>query len=261
MPNFLRTLILILTCFVSTLTMAADRDVGIVLMHGKWDRPPTHIMALARQLEAEGFKVVTPTMPWAGTREYDVAYPQALNEIDAAVQGLQAGGAKHVIVAGVSLGANAALAYAASGRPVDAVAALSPGHTPDVGALRTAVEASVQKAREMVVSGSGADRAWFEDRNQGKPKQVRTSAEAYLSYFDPDGMASMTKSCATFPKPIPLFMAVGTEDIIVATAKDKIFMRAPQHALSSFVTISADHIGLSNLIAPQLIAWVRSLGY
>ena len=100
---------------------AADKEIGIVLLHGKWDRQPTKVEGLGRQLEAQGFQVATPTMPWSANREYDVSYPKALNEIAFAVKELRDKGAKHIVIGGLSIGGNAALAYAGSGKPVDAL--------------------------------------------------------------------------------------------------------------------------------------------
>jgi esterase/lipase len=230
-------------------------------MHGKWDRPPTNVLSLARQLEAEGFNVVTPTMPWAGTREYDVPYAQALSEIESAAKRLREQGATYIVVAGLSFGANGALAYAGSGKPVDAIVALSPGHTPDRGQFRKALEQSVSKARAMIDSGSGKDRAMFEDRNQGQSKQIRASAESYFSYFDPDGLGAMPRNAASIPSPVPLFMAVGSADAMSTVAEESIFSRAPKHDKSVYMVVPADHIGITATIGPVLLSWLRSLGY
>jgi esterase/lipase len=240
---------------------AADKDIGIVLLHGKWDRQPTNVLGLARALEAQGFQVSTPLMPWAGNREYDVPYVRALNEVSAAAQDLKSKGAKRIVIGGLSIGANAALAYAASGRPVDALFLLSPGHTPYGGRMRTAVEASVIKASEMIRSGAAGDRAYFFDLNQGQSKQVRASAESYFSYFDPDGLAAMPTTAAAIPTAMPIFMAVGSSDPMSAVAEESIFARSPKHPQSVFTIVSADHIGLATVISPALIAWLRSLGY
>ncbi len=91
---------------------AAESDVGIVLLHGKWDRPPTNITVLGRALQSKGFQVAMPTMPWSGDREYDADYPAALAEIEAAAKSLRDKGAKRIIVGGLSFGANASVAYA-----------------------------------------------------------------------------------------------------------------------------------------------------
>jgi len=240
---------------------AADKEIGIVLLHGKWDRQPTKVEGLGRQLEAQGFQVATPTMPWSANREYDVSYPKALNEIAFAVKELRDKGAKHIVIGGLSIGGNAALAYAGSGKPVDALFVLSPGHTPYQGRMRAAVESGVAKANDMIKSGAGSDRAWFADLNQGQTKQVRVSAESYFSYFDPEGLAAMPKSAAAIPSAVPIFMALGSSDPMSAVAEETIFARSPKHAKSVFTVVSADHIGLAIVIAPTLIAWLRSLEY
>lgn len=253
--------LLALLCACTWPAFAADTDVGIVLLHGKWDRQPTAIAGLARQLEAQGFQVATPTMPWAGNREYDVSYPRALDEVAFAAKELRDKGAKHVVVGGLSFGANAALAFAGSGKPVDALFLLSPGHTPYGGRMRIAVEGSVTKATDMIKSGASSDRAWFADMNQGQTKQVRVSAEVYLSYFDPEGLAAMPKMAAAIPNAIPVYLAVGSSDPMSAVAEETIFARTPKHPKSVFTVVSADHIGLATVISPALIAWLKSLAY
>lgn len=239
----------------------AEKDVGIVLLHGKWDRPPIRLAGLQRQLEAKGFLVALPLMPWSSTREYDQPYGEALEEIDAAVKTLVDKGAKHIIVGGQSIGGNAALAYAASGRKPDAIFVLSPGHTPDRGPTRTALEPSVIKAKTLIDAGAGQEKQWFEDINQGKSKQVRMSAQSYLSYFDPTGMGSMTKSAAAIAHALPLFMAVGAEDRIAGYAEEGIFKKAQAHAQSLYLSVQADHEGVPAVAAPALIAWLQSISY
>lgn len=248
-------------CLVLPPAFASEKDVGIVLLHGKWDRQPTNVLGLACRLEAEGYQVATPTMPWSGTREYDVSYQQAITEDEVAAKGLRDKGAKHVLIGGLSFGANAALAYAASGKPVDAIFLLSPGHTPYAGRMRAAVETSVAKANEMIKSGAGNDRAWFSDLNQGQSKQIRASAESYFSYFDPEGLAAMPKTATAITNAIPIFMAVGSADPMSSFAEETIFARSPKHPKSAFTVVSADHIGLTTVISSALIAWLKSLEY
>ena len=52
-------------------------------------------------------------MPWSARRIYDATYDQAMDEIDASVEKLKKAGAKKIAVIGHSLGANAAIGYAA----------------------------------------------------------------------------------------------------------------------------------------------------
>lgn len=236
---------------------AAETETGVVLLHGKWDKPPTHVLFLARQLEGAGFRVSTPTMPWSDLRQYDAGYPAALAEIEAAAGSLRQQGAKRIVVAGQSFGANAALAYAASGRKVDGIAVFSPGHTPERGSFRKALESSVAKARSMFEQGQGKDQSFFEDRNQGQSRTVRTAAEIYLSYFDPDGIGNMQKTAASIPETVPIFMAVGTADSMTGSAEESIFNRAPKNEHSQYVSIAADHLGLVKVIDGQFISWLR----
>src|SRR5512137_1159663 len=167
-----------------------ESDVGIVLMHGKWAGPPAPpIQFLATALRAEGFKVITPVMPWGRQRMYDADYPTALSEIEASVEILRKKGAKRIIVAGHSFGANASIAYAASGRDVDGVIAIAPGHCPDLDSFG----ASVAKARQMIAKGKGEETASFDDNPQGQSRTISTTAKIYLSFFDPDGLGVMPK--------------------------------------------------------------------
>ena len=261
MRSIVFSVVLALLAICSGPAAAADKEVGVVLLHGKWAAGPGKILPLARELERRGFQVATPTMPWSRDREYDVPYPQALEEISAAVKQLRDKGVQHIIIGGQSTGANAALAYAASGKPVDALILLSPGHTPYAGKMRTAVESSVGKAADMIKAGAGGERASFTDVNQGRSKQVATSASSYFSYFDPQGLAAMPKSAAAIPKAIPIFMAVGSSDGMSTIAREAIFARAPSHPKSVFSVVNADHFSVVNVIAPTLIAWLQALDY
>src|SRR3954466_16237680 len=93
---------------------AAADDLGIVLLHGKQGSPSGYVRELASALRSKGHLVSTPTMPWAKDRIYDASFDQAMIEIDREVESLRQKGAKFIVVAGHSLGANAALGYASS---------------------------------------------------------------------------------------------------------------------------------------------------
>lgn len=255
--NYIVRLLALLVVSISGGALANDAETGVVLLHGKWDKPPTHVLFLARQLEGAGFRVSTPTMPWSDARQYDAGYPAALAEIEAAANALRQQGVKRIVVAGQSFGANAALAYAASGRKVDGIAAFSPGHTPERGNFRKALEPSVAKARTMLEQGQGNEKSSFEDRNQGQSRTIRATAEIYLSYFDPEGIGNMQKTAKSVPENVPIFMAVGTSDSMTGTAEESIFNRAPKNGRSQYVSVASDHLGLVKVIDGQFIAWLR----
>jgi esterase/lipase len=253
---------LVLTVFLlsacSSATMAAESDVGIVLMHGK-QGSPINISGLARTLRSAGFIVSTPEMPWSQRRELDVPYEQALADVESEANSLERHGAKVIVIGGRSLGANGAIAYAASGRRVNAIFALGPGHVPEREGFRRVVALGVEQARDMIAKDNADEKAWFPDINQGSSRQIRTTARSYLSYFDPDGMASMPKSAAAITTAIPIFMAIGNADVISNYAEKAIFSVAPKHELSRYVALEGDHMNIDRIAAPQLIAWLKSL--
>ena len=139
---------------------AASPRVGVVLLHGKTGKPEK-LWGLASALEAQGFLVFTPAMPWSHNRYLDASYETALDEIAAAINQLKQQGATKIVVAGHSMGANAALAYAANRGGVAGVIMLAPGHFPDLPQFQEIVKGGVAKAREMVQSGHGTQNAEF----------------------------------------------------------------------------------------------------
>lgn len=244
--------------WMAQIAWADSAEVGIVLLHGK-QSSPSRMSGLADDLRAEGFLVSTPAMPWSQTRELDVPYPQALNEIEAAATELIRQGAKRIVVGGHSLGANAAIAYAASGRSVAAIFAIGPGHIPERGGFRKLVTSGVEQARDMIAKGAGDEKASFPDINQGRTREIRTTANAYLSYFDPDGIAAMPRSAAAIPKPLPIFMAVGDSDPITGYARTAIYDAAPPHEKSVYIDGPGDHFSTIRIVTPKLVAWLKSV--
>ena len=121
---------------------AADEQLqgfGIVYLHGKASWPGAMNGGILSALRDEGALIATPEMPWSFHRRYAATYDQAMAEIDAAVAELKAKGARRIVVIGHSLGANAAIGYAARRRGMTELAgivALSPAHLPEVGDMR-----------------------------------------------------------------------------------------------------------------------------
>src|SRR4051794_14706245 len=144
----------------------ALQGYGIVLLHGKGGQPGGNIGSLAAALEAAGATVLMPRMPWSGAQghpeKYAVPYEQALAQIGPAIARLKARGASKIVVAGQSLGANAAIGYAARhGADLAGIVALAPGHTPERPGFRARVAEGVARAKELVGSGRGSTLAAF----------------------------------------------------------------------------------------------------
>jgi pimeloyl-ACP methyl ester carboxylesterase len=240
---------------------AADSGgkIGIVLLHGKYGEPGKHDGSLVSALKGAGYMVVTPEMPWAKRRNYNADYLQALAEIDRAVQDLRAKGATSVLVAGHSLGANAALAYAARYPGLAGVICLAAAHNPDSGKPREAAAESVAKAKEMVAAGKGDSSARFVDMNMGKLFDMVTTASVYLSYFDPDGPAVLPTSAAMLKTPLPILWVAGSRDPSSRGGPAYAFDRAPAHPLSRYVVVDSDHLGTPEASVSVVLEWLKGL--
>jgi esterase/lipase len=225
-------------------------------MHGKWGAPQ-RMSALASELGSRGYLVSNPEMPWSGRRLYDVDYPAALKEIEQRVSDLRAKGAKRIVVAGQSMGANAAVAYASAGMDLDALVLLSPGHFPERG-MGKRLQRSVERAKSMVAANRGDELDTFDDINQGKQRSLRMAASTYVSYFDADGLGAITKNTSKVPRPMPTFMAIGKADPFFSESK-AMFDSAPPHAASRYVVLDTDHSSMPKVVGAELIKWLDSL--
>lgn len=180
-----------------------------------------------------------------------------MQEIDGAVAGLKAKGATRIIIIGHSLGANAAIGYAARRHEVAAVVALSPGHLPETAEMRARTGEAITRARALVAVGDKSRHAW-PDRIQGIPTFATASPAVYLSMFDPDGPAVIPKNAAALHG-VPLLWVVGDSDPIFARGRDYAFSRAPRNPKSRYIEVSAGHLTAPRVARMQVVEWVKSL--
>jgi dienelactone hydrolase len=240
---------------------AESRDLkgfGVVLLHGKGAAPGAFLGGLADALKAEGAIVEMPELPWSHNRMYDATYDEAMNEIDAAVLKLRAAGAARIVVAGHSLGANAAMGYAARRDGLTAVVALAPGHLPEAWALKLRTSGAIERAKKLVASGQGEVPMSFPDLAQGIPFMVKATPKVYLSLFDPDGPASMPKNAAAMG-PVPILWVVGIVDPMVFSGRDYAFTAAAKNPKSEYLRIIGNHLDTPFLARNKVVAWLKSL--
>lgn len=255
MRGFISVLFSLIAALIVHVAPAAGDDLGIVLLHGKGGSPSGYVAELAAALKDRGHLVSTPTMPWAKNRIYDASFAGALVEIDREVDSLRQKGAKVIVIAGHSLGANVALGYAASRDNVNGIIALAPAHSPESSNFIKHMGQDVSRARDLVAAGKGKEKQRFSDVNQGKSLVVSATAEDYLSWFDPDGPAVMPRSAASFKVPTPLLLVAGSRDM----GRDYIFDKAPPHPKSRFVALSADHFSVPSAAIEVVLTWLDSL--
>lgn len=237
---------------------AGNNELGLLLMHGKGGSPSGYISELVTALQAKGYLVSAPALPWSKERIYDASYDDAMGEIEREVQSLRSKGAKLVVVGGHSLGANAALGYGALRGGIDGIIALAAAHSPESPIYAKRLGGEVSRARSLVASGKGKDRQRFSDLNQGTLVEVTASAEVYLSWMAPEGHAVMPRSAASFKAPTPLLFINGLSDR-TASGKEAIFDKAPPHPKSKFVTVGSDHFGVPSVAIVEVTAWLDSL--
>lgn len=251
-------LALLVWAYSGSFSFAADK-LGVVLMHGKGGRPGTLIDGLATKLSGAGFLVATPEMPWSRNRIYDRDVPESFVEIDAAVAKLKSGGATRIVVGGHSMGANAAIGYAASRDGVAAVLAIAPGHNPGAPIFRKKLGRYVAEAREMVAAGKGEEAMSAGDVNQGETALRAVKARVYLSWFDPEGAASMPRNAARVKPGVAFYCVLGEDDPLRPRAKDLIFDRVPAHPKSAFVVVPGGHRDTPEKAADKIVAWLKGL--
>jgi len=232
--------------------------VGVVYLHGKGAWPGAADGGILSTLAEEGALVATPEMPWSFKRKYGATYEQAMAEIDAAAAGLKAKGATRIVVMGHSLGANAAIGYAARHPDLAAVVALAPGHLPEAEGLRSHTQEAIAEAKQLVAAGQGDVPRRFPDMAQGIPLTATATPLVYLSMFDPDGPAVIPKNAEAMG-PVPLLWVVGTLDPIARRGPDYAFKFGAKNPKSRYIEVFAGHLTTPLAARSQVVGWINSL--
>lgn len=232
--------------------------LGVVLLHGKGGSPTSMIEGLAETLRKEGALVEAPELPWSARRIYDATYDQAMAEVDLAVQKLKWNGASRIVVAGHSLGANAAIGYAARREGLFAVIAIAPGHLPEAWALRIRTKSAISRAKKAVADGRGDIPQSFPDLAQGIPFAVKATPHVYLSMFDPEGPAVIPKNSAAMG-PVPFLWVVGVADPIFFHGRDYGFDPGAKHPKSRYLVIPGLHLTTPFQARGSIVDWLKSL--
>ncbi|MBO0752219.1 MAG: alpha/beta hydrolase [Bradyrhizobiaceae bacterium] len=237
---------------------AADlHGVGVVFIHGKSTWAGAFDGGIPGSLEADGAVTAEPEMPWSIGRMYGATYEEAMQEIDAAVAGLKKKGATRIVIIGHSLGANAAIGYAARKRGIAAVVALSPGHLPETAEMRDRTADAIVTARALAAAGENSRRLW-PDRIQGVPTFAMASPAVYLSMFDPDGPAVIPKNAAAL-KNVPLMWVVGRFDPIFSRGRDYAFSRVPKNPKNRYLEVLAGHLAAPMVARSEVVDWLESV--
>ena len=263
----MRKMILLLSVVVMSLALAAltacetvkidpipGDKIGMVLMHGKGSTT-NHVEFLGSKLKSAGILVEMPLMPWSKDRIYDKGYEESMEEIDTYVARLKAAGAKRIFVAGHSLGANAALGYAARREGLSGVILLAYGHVPGLGGFAMKLRDSVAKARAMIDAGKGDETAVFWDYG-GRNDTATSTANDLLSWFDPNGPATIANNAPKVKPNTPVLCVDGSSD---RKRCRKMMRLLPENSRNRNVIVNAGHLGTPSAAVGQILNWLRAL--
>ena len=260
-PNYivLIFLALIFTSPPAASAQSATPVIGFVVLHGKGGRPEGLTAPLDASLQQQGMLVISPEMPWSGKRKYDADVAAAETQITEAVRTLLQRGAAKVFLAGHSQGAVFGLHYA-SKHPLDGLVLIAPGGNVATNFYRQKVSPSVSKARSLVAGGKGNEPGEFEEYEGDKGFwTVRTTAAAYLSWFDPEGAMNQTKSSRALPKTLPVLHVAPTSDYPALLRAKQDMYDALATPLKRLYEPSSDHRNAPRDAAAEIARWAAEV--
>ncbi|MEY4713049.1 MAG: hypothetical protein RIS88_2499 [Pseudomonadota bacterium] len=241
--------------------------IGVVLLHGKQGHTPRDqtLTQVAAAMSAAGMIVIAPEMAWSFNRLMDRHWSQAIDEIKTHVEQLKLRGAQRIVLAGQSLGSPAVMSYAARYGAVDALALISPGHTPryfyegiPFAPRRIWVlKESVDKARDLKHKGLGSQRTSFLDINVGGTFTVWASPDIFLSYMDPDSDAEMSTTAPKIPAQTPVLWLMGKKDFLVAEGKAYVYDKLPINPKSKYIEVEGGHFDAGGKNADLIVQWIK----
>lgn len=238
----------------------AQAPIGVVVMHGKGGAPTKHVAELANQLQAQSFLVANLDMPWSGRREYDADVPAAEAEVEAAMASLRKAGALKIFVAGHSQGGLFAL-YFGGKHAVDGIVAIAPGGNAGNSIFREKLGEAVEQARQQLAGGKGQDKQRFQDFETARGTfPVVTTAQSYLSWFDPEGAMNQTKALQALPAKLPVLWIAPTGDYPgLLKVKQQMVDALPKNPQTRVVEPSASHLGAPSASVQAIVEWTRAV--
>ena len=263
--RFLRDLCLAATCVLSFLSMgpaiAADHgDLGVVVLHGKWDSPNGNASGLANYLIREGFRVSKPEMPWSDRRAYAQGVDAMVAEISKAASELRTAGAKKIFVVGHSQGAIGSVYYA-SQQQVDGIALIAVGGHTQGKTYVAHYGSAVAEAKGLVAQGKGSEKLRFEDLNTGgRKRSIKSPAQSVLDYFDPEGPCNSELSAARIKPGTRVLIVIPRDEVQpLKGAAKKVAKSLPAEIRAQTVEVDGDHLHAPDAAKAAVRDWLLAL--
>lgn len=249
----------LITAIMPSWAGAEPQAMGIVIMHGKGGSPAKHVADLAAALERNGYLVANLEMPWSGKRDYDVDVSHAEDEVETALAALRSKGAKKVFVAGHSQGGLFALHFAGK-HAIDGAIAIAPGGDVSSSQFRDALDEPLQRARQLVADGKGAEKTRFLDREGSKGTYpVFTSAVAYVAWFEPEGAMNMARAVRAVNPGIPVLWISPTGDYPPLLKAAERFNQLPANTFNKLYRPDSNHLGSPTASIGEILLWTNSV--
>ena len=245
--------------------VAAQQRIGIVLLLGVAmgmanGRGEAHGGRLIAALRNAGYLVATPEMCWSRQRGFDKTYPDCIAEVNTAIAELKAQGATAIVVGGLSLGGNAAIAYGATHKGIIGIIAFGPANDPTRKSQRPEVAASLARARQLIAQGQGDTKTTFDDFNTSTGGSFAmtetTTPRIFVSFNDTDALTHIGPNLSRLT--VPILWVAGDGDPTQASAPT-LFRMVPTNPLNRFVTVHSNHIGTPDAGTDATLAWLAEL--
>ncbi|HEV2162608.1 MAG TPA: alpha/beta hydrolase [Stellaceae bacterium] len=265
--RFVLALALVALCAFASPASAQQR-IGIVLLHGKlgiamgmaYGNGSAYGGRLIGALRNAGYLVATPEMCWSRRRNFDKTYPDCVAEADNAIAQLKAQGAAAIVVGGLSLGGNGAIAYGATHTGIVGIIAFGPADDPTRKSQRPEVADSLARARQLIAQGQGDTNTTFDDFNTNTggsfAMTVTTTPRIFVSFNDPDALTHLGPNLSKLT--VPILWVAGDGDPTQGSAST-LFQRVPANPLNRFVTVHSNHIGTPDAGTDAALAWLSQL--
>src|SRR5574338_129930 len=185
--------------------------------------------------------------------------PAALEKVESETGILRDQGCRKVVLAGHSLGACAALAYAARRGGIDGLILLAPAHFPERLAAEGHTGDSLAAARAALGGPEPGKRIPVVDVNQGVRHRLRIAPAIYLSYFDPAGPASWPANARALSPELPVLWVAGKDDPAYPDAFDYAFDLSPAHPRRYRALLATDHAGTPGAATGLVLDWLPTL--
>lgn len=231
--------------------------IGVVLMHGKGGRPEGLVAELAASLQARGLRLRNLEMPWSGRRNYDVGPDGAEAEVARALEELRREGAARLFLVGHSQGGLFALHLGAR-LPLAGVVAVAPGGNVAGQVYEQYIGRDRARARELVAAGRGSEVGDFADYEGGKSTtEVRTRAEIYWAWFNPQGVMHQERALRALPSQLPVLYIAPTADFpALRRANPSLYALLPSQPLTRYLQPTASHTNAPTVARDAIADWL-----